>query len=385
MEKWESKGYNMIEKKNNKLMVISMSGGLDSSTLAARALAEGYLVLPVNFYYGQVNEVEIQAQRPIVQQLKMVYGYDKVLNSVHINLSYSLGDAIHNWQKNRDIGKYNDDLALEYYMPSRNLLFMSLAAVLGEIVAKDMPEVNELLLGLGIHKHSDVYARDYWDITPEFASRLQSLLSLNDAIKVSLYAPYANGYKKDIVLDSIKYGVRYDYTWTCYSPNKEIVSISEMVDRLKAALDAKVDSDFVVMARTDALSVEGLDAAVERAVAFQEAGADMIFAEALTDIEMYRKFTDVLDIPVLANMTEFGQTDLYTTEQLHAVGVDMVLYPLSAFRAMNKAALNVYQHLLDDGTQDKVVDTMQTRMELYDFLNYHEFEQTLDKLFADNK
>ncbi|MGB5876394.1 MAG: isocitrate lyase/phosphoenolpyruvate mutase family protein, partial [Psychrobacter nivimaris] len=166
---------------------------------------------------------------------------------------------------------------------------------------------------------------------------------------------------------------------------KEIVSISEMVDRLKAALDAKTDPDFVVMARTDALSVEGLDAAVERAVAFQEAGADMIFAEALTDIEMYRKFTDVLDIPVLANMTEFGQTDLYTTDQLYSVGVEMVLYPLSAFRAMNKAALNVYQHLLDDGTQDKVVDTMQTRMELYDFLNYHEFEQTLDKLFADNK
>jgi len=170
-----------------------------------------------------------------------------------------------------------------------------------------------------------------------------------------------------------------------HRPNKEIVSVSEMVDRLKAAMDAKTDPDFVVMARTDALSVEGLDAAVERAVAFAEAGADMIFAEALTDIEMYRKFTDVLDIPVLANMTEFGQTDLYTTEQLYGVGVDMVLYPLSAFRAMNKAALNVYQHLLDDGTQEQVVDTMQTRMELYDFLNYHEFEQTLDKLFADNK
>jgi len=170
-----------------------------------------------------------------------------------------------------------------------------------------------------------------------------------------------------------------------HRPNKEIVSISEMVDRLKAAMDAKTDPDFVVMARTDALSVEGLDAAVERAVAFAEAGADMIFAEALTDIEMYRKFTDVLDIPVLANMTEFGQTDLYTTEQLYGVGVDMVLYPLSAFRAMNKAALNVYQHLLDDGTQEQVVNTMQTRMELYDFLNYHEFEQTLDKLFADNK
>jgi methylisocitrate lyase len=170
-----------------------------------------------------------------------------------------------------------------------------------------------------------------------------------------------------------------------HRPNKEIVSTSEMVDRLKAALDAKTDPNFVVMARTDALSVEGLEAAVERAVAFQEAGADMIFAEALTDIEMYRKFTDVLDIPVLANMTEFGQTDLYTTEQLYKVGVEMVLYPLSAFRAMNKAALNVYQHLMSDGTQENVVDTMQTRMELYDFLNYHQFEQTLDKLFADKK
>jgi len=170
-----------------------------------------------------------------------------------------------------------------------------------------------------------------------------------------------------------------------HRPNKEIVSTGEMVDRLKAALDAKTDPNFVVMARTDALSVEGLEAAVERAVAFQEAGADMIFAEALTDIEMYRKFTDVLNIPVLANMTEFGQTDLYTTEQLYKVGVEMVLYPLSAFRAMNKAALNVYQHLMSDGTQENVVDTMQTRMELYDFLNYHQFEQTLDKLFADKK
>lgn len=170
-----------------------------------------------------------------------------------------------------------------------------------------------------------------------------------------------------------------------HRPNKEIVSTGEMVDRLKAALDAKIDPNFVVMARTDALSVEGLEAAVERAVAFEEAGADMIFAEALTDIEMYRKFTDVLNIPVLANMTEFGQTDLYTTDQLFNVGVDMVLYPLSAFRAMNKAALNVYQHLLQDGTQEAVVDTMQTRMELYDFLNYHEFEQKLDQLFSQKK
>lgn len=170
-----------------------------------------------------------------------------------------------------------------------------------------------------------------------------------------------------------------------HRPNKEIVSTAEMVDRLKAALDAKTDPNFVVMARTDALAVEGLDAAVERAVAFQEAGADMIFAEALTDIAMYRKFTDVLDIPVLANMTEFGQTDLYTTQQLFDVGCQMVLYPLSAFRAMNKAALNVYQALKDDGVQTSVLDTMQTRMELYDFLNYHDYEQKLDKLFADKK
>lgn len=166
-----------------------------------------------------------------------------------------------------------------------------------------------------------------------------------------------------------------------HRPNKEIVSTAEMVDRLKAALDAKEDPDFVVMARTDALSVEGLDAAVERAVAFEAAGADMIFAEALTDISMYTKFTSALNIPVLANMTEFGQTDLYTTQQLGSVGVDMVLYPLSAFRAMNKAALNVYQSLRENGTQEKVVDTMQTRAELYEFLNYHAFEDKLDKLF----
>lgn len=166
-----------------------------------------------------------------------------------------------------------------------------------------------------------------------------------------------------------------------HRPNKEIVSTSEMLDRLKSALDAKTDPDFVVMARTDALAVEGLDSAVERAVAFAEAGADMIFAEALTDISQYRRFTDVLDIPVLANMTEFGQTDLYTTQELYEVGVQMVLYPLSAFRAMNRSALNVYQALKDDGVQTAVLDTMQTRAELYEFLNYHAFEQKLDELF----
>lgn len=224
MQKWENGEFKMVEKKNGKLMVISMSGGLDSSTLAARALHEGYSILPINFHYGQVNEVEIQAQHTIASQLRWAHGEDRVLKTVNINLTYSLGDAIHSWQKNRDEGKYHDDMELEYYMPSRNLLFMSLAAVVGEIIAKNYPDVNEIMLGLGIHKHSEIYARDYWDITPEFANRLQSLLSLNDAIKVSLYAPYADKYKKDIVLDSIKYGVRYDSTWTCYNPNKENVT-----------------------------------------------------------------------------------------------------------------------------------------------------------------
>ena len=168
-----------------------------------------------------------------------------------------------------------------------------------------------------------------------------------------------------------------------HRPNKAIVSIAEMVDRIKAAVDAKTDRNFVVMARTDALSVDGFDAAVERAGAFAEAGADAIFAEAMTEIEMYRSIVKAAGIPVLANLTEFGQTPLYTTEELAGVGIDMALYPLSAFRAMNKAALNVYREIRHQGTQAAVVDTMQTRMELYDFLGYHEYEKKLDRLFAE--
>ena len=168
-----------------------------------------------------------------------------------------------------------------------------------------------------------------------------------------------------------------------HRPNKAIVSIAEMVDRIKAAVDAKTDGDFVVMARTDALSVDGFDAAVERAGAFAEAGADAIFAEAMTEIEMYQAIVKAAGIPVLANLTEFGQTPLYTTEELAGVGIDMALYPLSAFRAMNKAALNVYREIREQGTQAAVVDTMQTRMELYDFLGYHEYEKKLDRLFAE--
>ncbi|MEN7342035.1 MAG: methylisocitrate lyase [Pseudomonadota bacterium] len=167
-----------------------------------------------------------------------------------------------------------------------------------------------------------------------------------------------------------------------HRPNKELVSQSEMVDRIKAAVDAKTDEDFVVMARTDALAVEGMEPMLERVAAYVEAGADAIFAEAMTEIDMYTQITSLVDVPVLANLTEFGMTPMYTTEELASVDIAMALYPLSAFRAMNAAALNVYKTIREEGSQQSVIDTMQTRMELYDFLNYHEFEQTLDKLFG---
>lgn len=170
-----------------------------------------------------------------------------------------------------------------------------------------------------------------------------------------------------------------------HRPNKEIVSLDEMVDRVKAAVDAKTDPDFFIMARTDAFAQQGLEAAIERAQACVDAGADAIFAEAVTELEHYQAFTKALSVPVLANITEFGQTPLYNKQELADVGVEMVLYPLSAFRAMNKAALNVYEHILTDGDQKAVVDNMQTRSELYDFLNYHDFEEKLDALFAQGR
>ena len=169
-----------------------------------------------------------------------------------------------------------------------------------------------------------------------------------------------------------------------HRPNKAIVAKSEMVDRVKAAVDARSDG-FVIMARTDALAVEGEDAAIERALACVEAGADMIFPEAMTELAQYRRFVDAVKVPVLANITEFGATPLFTTTELAGVGVGLVLYPLSAFRAMNKAALNVYQAIRRDGTQAGVVDTMQTRMELYDYLDYHGYEKRLDALFAQGR
>jgi methylisocitrate lyase len=167
-----------------------------------------------------------------------------------------------------------------------------------------------------------------------------------------------------------------------HRPGKEIVPREEMVDRIKAAVDARTDPGFVIMARTDALAVEGLQAAIDRAGACAEAGADMIFPEAITELAMYKKFADAVKVPVLANITEFGATPLFTVDELRSAGVAIALYPLSAFRAMNKAALSVYQTLRRDGTQKGVLDTMQTRAELYDYLGYYAYEQKLDALFA---
>jgi methylisocitrate lyase len=167
-----------------------------------------------------------------------------------------------------------------------------------------------------------------------------------------------------------------------HRPNKELVSRHEMVDRVKAAADAKTDPRFVVMARTDALAVEGLQAAIDRACACVEAGADMIFPEAITELAMYRKFADAVKVPILANITEFGKTPLFTVQELAGAGVAMVLYPLSAFRAMSAAALRVYQALRRDGTQKGVLELMQSRDELYEFLDYHAYERKLDELYA---
>jgi methylisocitrate lyase len=167
-----------------------------------------------------------------------------------------------------------------------------------------------------------------------------------------------------------------------HRPNKELVSKAEMVDRIKAAVDARVDDSFVIMARTDALAVEGIDAALDRANAYIEAGADALFPEAITDLATYKKFTDVIKVPVLANITEFGLTPLFTTTELAGVGVGIVLYPLSAFRAMNKAAENVYEAVRRDGSQKAVLETMQTREELYQRINYYEYENALDKLLG---
>ena len=170
-----------------------------------------------------------------------------------------------------------------------------------------------------------------------------------------------------------------------HRPGKALVEKSEMCDRLKAAVDGRIDDQFAIMARTDAHAVEGQQAAIDRAAAYVEAGADMIFAEALTTLDEYRQFTDAIDVPVLANLTEFGKTPLFTVDELGEAGIAMALYPLSAFRAMSKAALEVYATIREDGTQKAAVDSMQTRMELYDVLGYQAYEDKLDELFAEQR
>ena len=170
-----------------------------------------------------------------------------------------------------------------------------------------------------------------------------------------------------------------------HRPGKEVVTTGEMVDRIKSAVDARTDPGFVIMARTDAAAVEGLESAIERAVAYVEAGADMVFPEAMTSLEDYRKVKAAVRVPLLANLTEFGSTPFYTTEELRDAGVDMALYCCGAYRAMNKAALHFYETVRRDGTQKHIIDTLQTRAELYDFLGYHAYEDKLDALFADEK
>ena len=170
-----------------------------------------------------------------------------------------------------------------------------------------------------------------------------------------------------------------------HRPGKEVVTKGEMIDRVKAAVDARSDAAFVIMARTDAAAVEGIDSAIERAVAYVEAGADMIFPEAMTSLDDYRKFKAAVQVPILANLTEFGSTPFYTTDELRDAGVDIALYCCGAYRAMNKAALHFYETVRREGTQKHIVDTLQTRAELYDFLGYHAYEDKLDQLFSQNK
>ena len=170
-----------------------------------------------------------------------------------------------------------------------------------------------------------------------------------------------------------------------HRPGKELVTKDEMVDRIKSAVDARTDPSFVIMARTDALAVEGLPAAIDRAKACVAAGADMIFPEAVTELPIYRQFVDAIKVPILANITEFGKTPLFTVEELRSVGVGLALYPLSAFRAMNKAAVAVYQSIRQNGTQKNMLDTMQTREELYQSINYYDYERKLDDLFRSKK
>jgi len=198
------------------LVICSMSGGLDSSTLVAKALTEGKEVVPVNFIYGQKNIVETEAQKNVWCNLKERFP-DTLQETIVLDVQSFLGRAVETFQKNRDNGVANDTTGMEFYFPSRNLLFMAVSAVVGEIIANDK-SIKKIGLGLGIHKHSDIYAKDYWDISPEFADKLTELLSLNDNVECYVYAPYKSGFKSEIIKDVEKLKVPYELTWTCYDP-----------------------------------------------------------------------------------------------------------------------------------------------------------------------
>ena len=217
-----------------KLCVVNSSGGLDSSTLMRKALDEGFKILPINYNYGQKNIVEMSAQKQIVNQFKKQFP-DMIMDTIVIDFTQTFGDAIKTFQNNRDSGKTEDEIGMKYYMPSRNLLFMSTSAVIGEILALD-ENIKEIYLGLGIHKHSDIYERDYWDISPEFAEKLQDLLSLNDSTSVKVYAPYKDSFKSKIIEDMVKFNIPYRLTWTCYDP---VISYNEKIE-LNLATPCKV-------------------------------------------------------------------------------------------------------------------------------------------------
>jgi len=232
----------------NTLCVINSSGGLDSTTLMAKALAEGKTVLPVNYNYGQKNIIEMEAQKNVWQFLKNKYP-DQLKETIIIDFTETLGNAIKTFQLNRDSGETEKKTDMKYYMPSRNLLFMTTSLVIAEIIALDQ-NITKIELGLGIHKHSDIYTRDYWDISPDFATRLQSILELNDNVKVEVYAPYADKLKSDIIQDSFSYAVPYELTWTCYEPNMIEHGLYKPCDKCEACLERKTQAEDIGMGDT---------------------------------------------------------------------------------------------------------------------------------------
>ncbi len=224
-----------------KLCVVSHSGGLDSSTLMMKALREGFTVLPVNYNYGQKNVIEMTAQQNVWNAYKKEFP-DTLMDTVVIDFTTVLGSAVETFQKNRDNGKAEETTAMKYYMPSRNLMFMAVSAVIGEILANDL-NITELALGLGIHQHSDIYAKDYWDISPDFANRLGDLLALNDNVKCTVYAPYKDRMKSAIIEDVLHLGVPYDLTWTCYDPQKQGEDKYVPCHKCEACLERKTQAE----------------------------------------------------------------------------------------------------------------------------------------------